>query len=70
MKISKHILFIIILQAFLAGLMLEYVIRYDKIHQPQLNLPKEINLITKQDTLKGYWKNNVLHIEFNNKRNH
>lgn len=37
----------------------------------RIDLPEEYTLITPNDTLKGYFDSNkVLHIEFNNKRNH
>lgn len=35
-----------------------------------IDLPEEYESITKNDTLKGYYENDILHIEFNNKRNH
>lgn len=35
-----------------------------------IDLPEEYESITRNDTLKGYYEDGVLHIEFNNKRNH
>lgn len=36
---------------------------------PPIDLPEEYRLIKTTDTLKGYWENGVLHIEFSNKNN-
>ena len=70
MKISIHLLIVLLIQAFLAGFLLEYLIRYDKIHQPNVELPEEYKLMTKEDTIQGYYsKDGVLIIEYNNKRN-
>ena len=68
-KIKTSYLIIILLQVFLLGFMCEYLLRYDKIHQPNVDLPEEYILINKQDTLQGYYKNDTLYIQFNNKRN-
>jgi hypothetical protein len=41
---------------------------YGRLH-PVVDLPEEYRLIKPTDTLKGYWQDNVLHIEFNNSNN-
>lgn len=38
--------------------------------RPLVDLPEEYNMITSNDTLKGYYTGDgILHIEFNNQRN-
>jgi hypothetical protein len=39
------------------------------ISDVKIDLPEEYQSITKNDTLKGYYENGILHIEFNNKKN-
>lgn len=43
--------------------------KYDNLNKA-IDLPEEINLVTKQDTLRGYYTHDgILHIEFYNKNN-
>ena len=44
-----------------------FIVFYEK--QQKVDLPEEYQLITKQDTLQGYYSNDTLVIRFNNKRN-
>lgn len=38
-------------------------------NSPKVSLPEEYRAITKEDTLRGYYRNDSLIIEFNNSKN-
>ena len=46
-----------------------YSITYEESIYPPVELPEEYKAITKDDTLRGYFRNDSLIIEFNNKHN-
>ena len=48
--------------AWNGGLLFGYAIFLN--NQQKVELPEEYKLITKEDTLVGYYKNDTLHIEF------
>lgn len=70
MKISLPLIIVLCIQCFVVGVMFEYTMRYDEIHQPKVDLPEEYKQITKSDNLKGYFdKDSILHIEFDHDNN-
>ena len=70
MKISLPLIIVLCIQFFVAGVMYEYLARYDEIHQPKVDSPEEYKQITKSDNLKGYFdKDSILHIEFDHDNN-
>ena len=60
-----------IIQAFIASSIITGIcfITLTVISNVNIDLPEEYESITRNDTLKGYYEDGVLHIEFNNKRN-
>lgn len=66
-QITLPVLLFIIIQSFLAGFMFEYLLRYDDLHKPKVELPEEYKLIDSSDRLIGHFdKDSVLYLEFDN----
>ena len=66
-QLSIPLVIFIAIQCFIAGVMFEYLLRYDEIHQPKINLPEEYKLIDYSDRLIGHFdKDSILHLEFDN----
>lgn len=65
MKTNIPLILVCCIMSFNLGLMTEYVLRYDEIHAPKVELPEEYKAITPNDTLQGHFdKDSVLQIEF------
>ena len=63
------IIIVACITSFNIGLITEYILRYDEIHAPKIELPEEYKAIDSTDCLKGHFdKDSVLHIEFNNRQ--